>query len=119
MDVKVLEANYDYNSRVDVINIEVKKEYEYEISIDLDVGVFLHFDKHYFPVGIEIIDASKKMNVNKDFLMSPSGNVEIIINNDRINVMITFENDNENGSMCFNALGESYIPNVETGFALI
>lgn len=119
MEIKSLEAKYDYDSRVDVVNIEVTKDYKYEISVDLEVGVFLHFDKNYFPVGLEIIDASKKMDVDKNFLMSPSGNVGIVIKDDIINVDVTFENNDENGLLQLNTVGESFIPDVETGFALV
>lgn len=119
MEFKNLEANYDYDDRVDVVNIEVKKEYRYEISVDLEVGVFLHFDQNYFPVGLEIIDASKKIGVDKSFLMSPSGSVEIVIKDDCIKVTATFENDDKDGLLSFNTFSEPYIPDVETGFALV
>lgn len=119
MEIKSLDARYDYDSRVDVVNIEVKKEYVYEISLDLEVGVFLHFDKNYFPVGIEIMDASKKIGVDKDFLISPSGSVRIVKKDDFINVEITFVNNDENELLQLNTIGESFIPDVETGFALV
>lgn len=85
----------------------------------MEVGVFLHFDKNYFPVGLEIIDVSKKMGVDKNFLMSPSGNVGIVIKDDIINVDVTFENNDENGLLQLNTVGESFISDVETGFALV
>ena len=119
MVLKSLDAKYDYDARVDVVTIEVKKEYEYEISLDLEVGVFLHFDKNYFPVGLEIIDASEKIGVDKNFLTSPSGSVEISIKEEAINVNLTFEHDNENGSMSLNSINDSFIPDIEADFALV
>lgn len=119
MEIKELEANYTYNSRLDVVNIEIAQEYNYEVSIDLEPGVYLHFDENYFPVGLEIIDASKKIGVDKSFLTDPSGNVEIVITKDLINVGVIFENNDENGILHLNALGEPHIPNIETCFALV
>ena len=119
MEIKELEANYKYNSRLDVIDIEITHEYKYEVSIDLEAGVYLHFDENYFPVGLEIIDASKKIGVDESFLINPSGNVEIVISKDLIKVEVIFENNDENGSLHLNAIGESYMPNIETCFALI
>lgn len=119
MEIKELEANYTYDSRIDVVNIEVKQEYDYEVSLDLEPGVYLHFDDNYFPMGLEIIDASKKMGVNKLFLANPTGNVEIIIDEESINVKIVFENMEENGIFNLNSNTESFIPNLETKFALV
>ncbi len=78
----------------------------------MEVCVFLHFDKNYFPGGLKIIYASKKMGVDKDFLISSSGSVRIVIN-----VEITFGNNNENELLHLNTIEESFIPDVEIGFA--
>lgn len=119
MEIKRLEANYSYDYRLDVINIEVKEDYKYELSIDLEAGVYLHFDENYFPVGLEIIDASKKMAIEKDFLLSPNGKVEVTINDDSINVNVIFENNNEKGLLHLNTFSEPYIPSLKTDFALV
>ena len=119
MEIKVLEANYTYDSRLDVVNIEIKQDYQYEVSVDLEAGVFLHFDTDYFPVGLEIVDASKKIGVNKDFLMNPSGNVKIIISSDSINVDVIFQNNDVDGLLKLNTFGESFLPDLETNFALV
>lgn len=119
MEIKKLDANYTYDCRLDVVNIDVKKDYKYEFSIDLEAGVYLHFNEKYFPVGLEIVDASKKISVDKDFLISPSGKVEIVIKDDFIDVNVLFSNMHENGLLHLNTFSEPYIPDLETNFALI
>lgn len=119
MEIKELEAEYTYDSRLDVVRIEAKQEYTYKESIDLEVGVYLDFDENYFPVNLEIIDASKRIGVDKEFLTDPSGNVRITITKDQITVNVIFENNDENGFLNLNTFGEEYIPNIETSFALV
>ncbi len=119
MEIKELEADYSYDSRLDVVNIEIKQDYQYEVSVDLQAGVYLHFDTDYFPVGLEIIDASKKIGVSKEFLADPSGNVKIIISKDSINVEVTFQNNEVNGLLKLDTFGEPFLPDLETNFALV
>ena len=119
MEIKELVADYSYDSRLDVVNIEIKQDYQYEVSVDLETGVFLHFDTDYFPVGLEIIDASKKIGVSKEFLANPSGNVKIIISKDSINVEVTFQNNEVNGLLKLDTFGEPFFPDIETNFALV
>ena len=100
--------------------LELKlKKYKYQESIDLEVGVYLDFDENYFPVNLEIIDASKRIGVNKEFLTNPSGNVKIIIEKESIDVEVIFENNDERGFLNLNTFGEDYIPNIKTNFALV
>ena len=115
----MLKANYTYDSRLDVVNIEIKQDYQYEVSVELQAGVFLHFDTDYFPVGLEIIDASKKIGVSKEFLANPSGNVKIIISKDSINVEVTFRNNDVNGLLKLDTFAEPFLPDIETNFALV
>ena len=96
MMIKQLDAEYTYEYELDIVNIKVKKDYVYRESIDFDVGVFLDFDNNDFPVNLEIIDASKRMNVDKKFLIKPSGNVNICINSNLIELKVQFENNGEN-----------------------
>ena len=99
MGIKPLEAEYTYEYDLDVVNIKVKRDYVYRESVDFDVGVFLDFDNDDFPVNLEIIDASKRMNVDKKFLINPSGNVNIYINSSLIELKVQFENNGENHSL--------------------
>lgn len=90
-----LNAKYEYNYDLDIVNIKVKKDYIYEESVDLETGVFLDFDKNYFPVNLEILSVSKRLNVDKEFLINPKGNVNILINSDLIKLDVIFKNNDE------------------------
>ena len=96
MEINQLEAEYTYEQDLDIVNIKVKKEYTYRESIDFDAGVFLDFDENDFPVNLEIIDASKRMNIDKEFLIKPSGNVNIHIYSNLIELKVQFKNNGEN-----------------------
>ena len=91
MEIKRLNAEYTYEPELDIVNIKVLKEYDYQESVDLDVGVFLDFDKNYFPVNLEILSASKRLNVEKDSLINSAGDVNIIIHSDLIKLDVYFK----------------------------
>lgn len=90
---------YDYD--LDIVNIKFKQEYMYKESVDLDVGVFLDFDVDYFPVNLEMLSVSKRLNVKKDFLLNPKGDVNIVINEDLIKMDVNFTNGNESYALSF------------------
>lgn len=121
MQIKELEAEYTYEYDLDIVNIKVKKDYIYRESIDFDVGVFLDFDDEDFPVNLEIIDASKRMNIGKDFLINPSGNVNICINSNRIELKVQFENDETKHVLEYTNILKANlnITDSETNFALV
>lgn len=95
MEIKQLEAEYAYEYNLDIVSIKAKMDYRYRESIDFDVGVFLDFDENDFPVNLEIIDASKRMNIDKEFLINPSGKVYIQISSNLIELKVQFENNGE------------------------
>ena len=121
MRIKRMDANYTYDSELDIINIQVKQEYTYHESIDFDVGVFLDFDDSYFPVNLEIVDASRRIGVEKEFFTSPDGNVTILIKDDSIEVNVCFKNKSEGHVLKYvnKHFENQSIPNLETDFALI
>ena len=84
-------------------------------------GVFLDFDKNYFPVNLEILSVSKRLNVEKEFLISPDGDVNITISSDLINLNVVFRNDDEEHFLKFvNRHAENLkITDCETIFALV
>lgn len=121
MKIKQLNAEYTYDYDLDIVNIKVKKDYTYHESIDFDVGVFLDFDIDNFPVNLEIISASKRLNVEKDFLIKPDGNVNIVIRDDLIKLDVYFKNENEEHVLGFSDkhVENLNITNLETNFALV
>ena len=99
MKIKQLDAEYTYDFNLDIVNIQVKQEYDYTQSIDLDVGFFLDFDENDFPVNLEILSASKRLDIEKELLVSPEGNVKIVICSDMIDLDVNFLINDE--KLCF------------------
>ncbi|WP_462316370.1 hypothetical protein [Methanobrevibacter sp.] len=119
MDIKEFEAEYTYDYNLDVANIEIKQDYTHGKTIDLAFGVFLDFDEKFLPVNLEIVSASKIVGIEKDCLVEPNGNVNIIIGNDLIKVEVTFEFENENECIQLTALNDYGFPISQTNFAII
>lgn len=64
-----IESMYDYHS--DVLGIKIADDYDYEESIELEEGIILDFDVDGIPVALEILDASKVLNVpDKQYLFN-------------------------------------------------
>ena len=121
MEIEQYDAEYNYNNELDIVNIKVKKEYDYKESVDFNTGVFLDFDKNNLPVNLEIISASKRINVRKEFLKNPDGNVTISISSDIIKLDVYFINDDEEHVLHYvNRHAENLkINDLETKFALV
>lgn len=121
MEIKQLDAEYTFEYDLDIVNIKVKQNYNYRESVDFDTGVFLDFDETDFPVNLEILDASKRLNVDKDFLIDPSGNVTILIESDLIELNIKFKNNNEEYTLkyCDKHTANLKITDSETQLALV
>ncbi len=116
-----LNAKYEYNYDLDIVNIKVKKDYIYEESVDLETGVFLDFDKNYFPVNLEILSVSKRLNVDKEFLINPEGNVTIVVDCDLIKLDVIFKNNDEQYVLNYSDKhGENLkLTDCQTSFALV
>ena len=119
MDIKQFEAKYSYDFDLDVVNIEINEKYNHEKTIELSFGIFLDFDENFLPVNLEILSASKIIEVEKECLINPDGNVNIIVGSDIVEVKVTFQFSHENQSIQLNALNELKFPNSKTTFALV
>lgn len=119
MPIKEFEAEYTYDYDIDVVNIEIKQDYNHEKSIDLAFGVFLDFDDNFLPVNLEIVSASKIIGVEKDCLINPNGNVNIIIGNELIEVEVTFKFNDDNECIQLTALNDFGFPTSQTTLAII
>ncbi|MBQ8017808.1 MAG: DUF2283 domain-containing protein [Methanobrevibacter sp.] len=118
-EIKKVDTEYTYDSRLDIIRIEVKEKYKSKESIELESGIYLDFDENYFPVNLEINDASKRIEVDEKFLTKPSGNVKIVIDKESIYVEVTFKNNNRYEFLNLDTIGEDYLPNIKTDFAIV
>lgn len=121
MKIKQLEAEYAYDYDLDVVNVKVKQYYDYQESIDLDVGVFLDFDANNFPVNLEILSASKRLNLPIESLKNPDGEVNISIISDTIKLDIYFRINHESHVLHYMNRhdGNLKINDMGTCFALI
>ena len=119
MLTKRYEAEYTYDYDLDVVNIEIKQDYIHKKSIDLDVGVFLDFDDNCMPVNLEIVSASKIVDVEKDLLVNPDGDVVIVIDDNLIEVEVIFRFKNDEESIQITTLNDLGFPNSQTNFALV
>ena len=121
MKIKHVDAEYSYDYDLDIVNIKVKQDYIYNESIDFDVGVFLDFDENNCPVNLEILSASKRLGIEKEFLISPNGNVSIVINSDLITLDVYFKNGSEEHVLHYvdKHVENLKIKDLETNFALV
>jgi len=121
MEINQIDAEYTYDYDLDIANIKVKKEYTYDESIDLEIGVLLDFDENKFPVNLEILSASNKLDVEKDFLINPRGDVKILIDSDLIKLEICFKNNHDEYVLKYsNKHDENLkINNIEAKFAIV
>ena len=121
MKIKRLDAEYTYDYDLDIVNIRVKNEYIYSESVDLDIGILLDFDVNDFPVNLEILSASKRLNVDKKLLINPDGEVKIIIHSDLIELEVNFLIGNQNYRLqyCNQHLENLKIADTQTSFAIV
>ena len=121
MEIKLLNAEYSYEYDLDIVNIKVNQKYLYRESIDFDVGVFLDLDENDNPVNLEIISASKRLNVDKDFLIDSKVDVNISINADLIELEVHFINRDEKHVLKYHDKHPENlkIANSETKFAAV
>ena len=61
-------VNYNYDFINDILLFEVKHDFDYKETIEMDDGILLDFDNGNIPVSLEILSASKKLNVPKESL---------------------------------------------------
>ena len=61
-----VEYRYDYSS--DILGIKVKRDFIYCETVEMSDGVLLDFDVNNIPTALEILDASKRLNVPKSSL---------------------------------------------------
>lgn len=78
-----MEQDYDY--RGDSLLLYVDEDYKHKKSIRLTDDVILDFDDKDVPVALELLNASKILNVKKSALSQPVGlNMHICVGEDII-----------------------------------
>ncbi|WP_295620547.1 DUF2283 domain-containing protein [uncultured Methanobrevibacter sp.] len=64
----VFEVEYFYNKSIDTLGIKAKRDFQYWETIEMDEGILLDFDMGNVPTALEILNASKKLNVSEESL---------------------------------------------------
>ena len=59
------EVDYRYDYTYDVFAIKVTRPFKYNKTVEMDEGVLLDFDADNITVSLEILDASKRLDVPK------------------------------------------------------
>ena len=129
MEIKEYDAEYAYDSNLDVINIEVNQDIPHKETIELEFGVFMDFNQNdlpinleiisALPINLEIISASKLINADKKSLCNPNGNVTVIVGSDVIEVNVLFKFEDGDELVNFKVLNDLPFSVSETNLALI
>ncbi|MEN4017535.1 MAG: DUF2283 domain-containing protein [Methanobacterium sp.] len=81
----------DYDVQNDVLYLHVIDDYEYKESLEIEGNIIVDFDKNYVPVALEILDASKFLNVSKFSLKNLiKWDMNIQVTEDSIKVKASF-----------------------------
>ena len=82
---------YDYDISVDAFSLE-RQEYNYAYSIEITENLIIDVDQNENLVAIELLNASKELNIKPEQLVNPrSIYAEVSKSDDSINLLIKFE----------------------------
>ena len=82
------EVDYDYKN--DILFFKAK-EREYKRSIEMN-NIILDVDKEGFITGLQIIEASKYLNISKDNLLKiPKWNLNTVVDNKILEIRLLFQ----------------------------
>ncbi|MBP2047050.1 DUF2283 domain-containing protein [Methanobacterium aggregans] len=122
MVVKEFEIEEHYDPVADSLYIRIIDDYEYRESIDMGENVILDFDKNHVPVALEIVDASKKLNLNPFSLKRMvEVTMQIRIKEEAIELHATLSvpvhNKQLEKPVDITAINDTDIPQIQTNFA--
>lgn len=81
----------DYDFQSDILYLRIVNDYRYQESLEIGNYLILDFDEQYHPVAVEILDASKVLNISKYSLQSDFNlDMEISVGEDLIAVRAQF-----------------------------
>ncbi|EKQ54923.1 MAG: hypothetical protein B655_0484 [Methanobacterium sp. Maddingley MBC34] len=78
MMIKELKMKQDYDASNDSLFIYAAENHNYKESLEVSSNIILDFDEDYIPRAIEILGASKILNINKNSLKHLS-NVDVLV----------------------------------------
>ena len=112
------EVDYRYDYDYDVLAIKVKRFFNYSRTIEIDEGILLDFDDKNIPVSLEILDASKILNLPKSCLNDLlCFNIKVSVDNKSIGINGTFmaiiQNKQENSILDYFTSNYLHIPSID------
>lgn len=121
MNKNIMLFHYDYEE--DILFFYTKKKYKYEVSEFLTKSVVMDLNENKFPIGVEILDASKIFNTEKYLFKNiENGEIGIEISEDKIELKISLiiSIHQKHTSVPVNVVGEnkSQLPNIQTEVAV-
>jgi len=121
MNKNIMLFNYDYKE--DILFFYSKKSHKYEVSEFITKSVVIDLNKNKFPMGVEILDASKLLNTKKYLLKNiKDGEIAIKISEDKIELKLSLiiPIHQKTTSVPVNIVGDnkSQIPSMQTEVTL-
>lgn len=82
--------SYSYDADIDAVFFK-SENYGYAYSIELTGSIILDLNKTEDVIGLEILDASKNLNINKNYFKNnPKVNANIQVKEGNIIISLTF-----------------------------
>lgn len=81
-----------YEEKFDQLAIILQDDYDYNKSIEVEPGFIIDLDKKNHVVAIEIIDCSKKINQNKNYIKNAKIDAFIEVYEFSYKIIIDFNN---------------------------
>ena len=121
MNKNIMLFHYDHEE--DILFFYSKKNHKYEVSEFITKSVVMDLNENKFPIGVEILDASKLLNTEKYLLKNiKDGEIAIKINEDKIELILslTIPIHQKTTPVPVSVVGDnkSQIPNIQTEVTL-
>jgi len=115
---------YKYDTLADALSIYVVDGSRFEEAIELDSNIFLVIGEDNYPTALEILDASKVLDVKKYSLKRINSiHLKMCIDNDKIIVECIFNFPIHSGekikSTNSTIINDMNLPNIETELAMV
>lgn len=81
-----------YEEKFDQLAIILQDDYDYNKSIEVESGFIIDLDKKNHIVAIEIIDCSKKINRNKNYIKNAKIDAFIEVYDFSYKIVVDFNN---------------------------
>jgi uncharacterized protein YuzE len=69
-----------YDHHFDTLGFKIKEDYKYKRTVELGSDILLDFSDDGTPVALEILEASKVLKVDKQYLAHPDKNLSLNMN---------------------------------------